>query len=214
MSHGAAVSLRDVCQCLVGTLLPLSCAAASGALEPQPRAAAGRGLFSAALFTVSNCCPVSLHLCPISVLVQLVTMLLSLRWHSCGCRLGRQCAALCHSWPTFWDHQEGAVHGRARGLNASSKAVPGIQTGRSPQESPLAFLRFCMVQSPWVICEDQRMDKSSLLGCTWPSQHSLVLNRTVWDCPCSCEADSRCCPGKESEAARRCQGIFRDSVRV
>ena len=104
MSHGAAVSLRDVCQCLVGTLLPLSCAAASGALEPQPRAAAGRGLFSAALFTVSNCSPVSLHLCPLSVLVQLVTVLLSVQWHPCVCRQGRQCVALCHGWPPCWGH--------------------------------------------------------------------------------------------------------------
>ena len=102
MSHGAAVSLGDVCQCLVGTLLPLSCAAASGALEPQPRAAAGRGLFSAALFTLPNCTPVSLHLCLLSVLVQLVTVLFSVRWHRCVCRQGRQCVALCHGWPPFW----------------------------------------------------------------------------------------------------------------
>ena len=99
MPHGAAVSLGDVCQCLEGTLLPLSCAAASGALEPQPRAAAGRGLFSAALFTVPNSSPVSLHLCPLSVLVQLVTVLLPVQWRPCGCRQGRQCAALYHSWP-------------------------------------------------------------------------------------------------------------------
>ena len=71
-----------------------------------------------------------------------------------------------------------AVQGRTRGLHTSSKAVLGIQARSSPQESPLAFLRFCMVQSPWVICEDQRMDKSSLLGCTWPSKHSLALSST------------------------------------
>ena len=109
---------------------------------------------------------------------------------------------------------EEAVQGRARGLHTSSKAVPGIQAWRSPQESPLAFLGFYMVQSPRVNCEDQRADESSLLGFTWPSKHSLVLNRTVWDCPCCCGADSRCCPGEESGAARRCRGISRDSVRV
>ena len=73
---------------------------------------------------------------------------------------------------------EEAVQGRARGLNASSKAVPGIQIWRSPQESPLAFLGFYMVQSPRMIWEDQRMDKSSLFGCTWPSKHSLALSST------------------------------------
>ena len=55
MSHGAAMSLRNVCHCLVGTLWPFSCAAAF--LEPRPWAAAGRGLFSAALFAAPRCSP-------------------------------------------------------------------------------------------------------------------------------------------------------------
>ena len=66
---------------------------------------------------------------------------------------------------------EEAVQGRARGLHTSSKAVPGIQARSSPQESPPAFLGFCIVQSPRVICEDQRADMNSLLDFTWPSQH-------------------------------------------
>ena len=66
---------------------------------------------------------------------------------------------------------EEAVQGRARGLHTSSKAVPGIQARSSPQESPLAFLGFYMVQSPRMNCEDQRADESSLLGCTWSSKH-------------------------------------------
>ena len=43
------------------SLLPFSCAAAS--LEPRPWAAAGRGLFSAALFAAPRCSPFSLQLC-------------------------------------------------------------------------------------------------------------------------------------------------------
>ena len=44
------------------TLLPFSCAAAAS-LEPRPWAAAGRGLFSAALFAAPHCSPFSLQLC-------------------------------------------------------------------------------------------------------------------------------------------------------
>jgi len=53
------MSLRNVCHCLVGTQLPFSCAV----LEPRPWAAAGRGLFSAALFAAPHCSPFSLQLC-------------------------------------------------------------------------------------------------------------------------------------------------------
>ena len=80
------------------TLLPFSCAA-TASLEPRPWAAAGRGLFSAALFAAPRCSPFSLQLCQPSGQVQLVTVLLSVQWRPCVCRQGRQCVALCHSWP-------------------------------------------------------------------------------------------------------------------
>ena len=56
------MSLRNVCHCQVGTLLSFSCAAAAS-LEPWPWAAAGRDLFSAALFAAPRCSPFSLQLC-------------------------------------------------------------------------------------------------------------------------------------------------------
>ena len=120
---------------------------------------------------VPNCYLVSMHLCQLSVLVQLVTVLLSLWWHPFGCRQAgsvQECATAGHPAETIIT--EGAAQGRARGLNTPSKSVPGIQPRSCPRESPLAFQGFCMVQSPRVINEDQRMDESSLLGCTWPSK--------------------------------------------
>lgn len=107
----------------------------------------------------------------VSVLVQLMTALLSLWRHPCGCR---QAGSVQHcssaGLPAETIVTEGAAQGKARGLNAPSKSVPGIQPRSCPRESPLAYQGFCMVQSARVISEDQRTDESSLLGCTWPTK--------------------------------------------
>ena len=111
-----------------------------------------------------------------------------------------------------------APQGRARRPDASSKG--GVRT---IPKKPLPQKDFCssgvldsfretISESQGDVLGTEGWTKTSLLGGMCPSRRQLVFDLSPWRCPTCSGADGRCHPGEELGAARRSQGISRDTM--
>ena len=111
-----------------------------------------------------------------------------------------------------------APQGRARRPDASSKGgVRTIPKELLPQKDfcssgVLDSFRETISESQGDLSGTEGWTKTSLLGGMCPSRQQLFFDLSPWCCPTCSGADGRCHPGEELGAARRSQGISRDTM--